>query len=203
MGHAEPLQSGQGKHRRLDDTGLALGKPGVDIAAQVDDLQIGPAMQQLRAPAQRRGADDGAAFQVGDAPHVAGDQHVACILARQEGRDGELRWLRRRHVLHAVDGGIDPAGEQRLLDLLDEQSLAARFRQGPVLDGIARGLDDDDLDGIGCRERGYDGGQRVAHQAGLRKRELAAARAQSQEGRRHGRCSSVGGRPTLEDRPCG
>ena len=39
---------------------------------------------------------------------------------------------------------IDRAGEQRLLDLLGEQPLAADLRQRPVLDAVAGGLDDDD-----------------------------------------------------------
>ena len=121
--------------------GVALGEPRVDVAAQVDDLQVGPAMQELGASAQRRGADDGALPQVGDALDVARDQHVARILARQEGGDDEARRLRRRHVLHAVHRGVDAAREQRLLDLLDEQALAAGLGQRPVLDDVARGPD--------------------------------------------------------------
>ena len=45
-----------------------------------------------------------------------------------------------------MHGEIDAAVEQRLLDLLGEQALAAHFRQRPVLDGIARGADDDEFD---------------------------------------------------------
>ena len=166
MGDAQPLQSGQGQDGRLDDSGRALGEPCIDVAAQVDDLQVGPAMQELGATAQRRGADDGALPEVGDAFDVARDQDVAGILARQEGGDDKPRRLGRRHVLHAVDRGIDPAREQCLLDLLDEQALAA-------------GL-------VGRRQRRNRGGQSVAHQAGLGQSELAAARAEFQEGNRHG-----------------
>ena len=143
-------------------------------------------MQQLRAPAQRRGADDGALPQVGDALHVARDQHVACILARQEGADREARRLRRRHVLHAVDGGVDAARQQRFLDLLDEQALAAGLGQRPVLDGVAGGLDGHDLDGAGADKRRHGRRQRVADEARLGERQFAAARAESQKRRGHG-----------------
>ena len=114
---------------------------------------------------------------------LAGDQHVARILARQEGRDHEARRLRRRHVLHAVHGGIDAAAEQRFLDLLDEQALAAGLGQRPVLDHVAGGLDDHDLDGVGRRQRRHGRRQRVAHQAGLDERQLAAACAEAEERR--------------------
>ena len=112
--------------------------------------------RRCRSCARRRsadGADDRALPQVGDALDVARDQHVACIFARQEGGDHQPGRLRRRHVLHAVHGDVDAARQQRLLDLLDEQALAAGLGQRPVLDGIAGGLDGDDLDGIGRGQR--------------------------------------------------
>ncbi len=43
-----------------------------------------------------------------------------------------------------------------------------------------------DLDGVGAGQFGHRCGQRVAHQAGLDQSKLAATRAESQEGRRHG-----------------
>ena len=39
-----------------------------------------------------------------------------------------------------MHGEIDVAAQQRLLDLLGEQALAALLRQRPVLDGVAGGL---------------------------------------------------------------
>jgi hypothetical protein len=118
--------------------------------------------------------------QIGDAFDVARDQHVARILARQGSGDRQPGRLRRRHVLHAVHGDVDATGQHRLFDLLDEQALAAGLGQRPVLDGIARGLDDDDLDRIRRGQRRRRPRQRVAHQSGLGEGELAAARAKSQ-----------------------
>ena len=88
--------------------------------------------------------------------------------------------LRRRHVLHAVHGDVDAARQQRFLDLLDEQALAAGLGQRPVLDGIARGLDGDDLDGVGCGESGDRRGQRVRTRPAWVERERAAARAEAE-----------------------
>ena len=51
----------------------------------------------------------------------------------------------RRHVLAAVHGEVDVAGQQRVLDFLDEQALAADLRQRRVREPIAGRLDDDDL----------------------------------------------------------
>ena len=84
--------------------------------------------------------------------------------------------------------------QQRLLDLLDEQALAAGLGQRPVLDRVAGGPDGDDLDGVGRGERRHRGGERVAHQAGLGQGQLAAARAEAEEGKPW-RCSSVGRPP--------
>src|SRR5512142_2636035 len=45
-----------------------------------------------------------------------------------------------------MHGEIDAPVEQRLLDLLGEQALAADVRQRPILDAVAGGLDDDQRD---------------------------------------------------------
>ena len=52
------------------------------------------------------------------------------------GSDGEARGLQRRHVLHRVDGDVDPPAGQRLLDLAGEEALAA---ERPTAAGPAPG----------------------------------------------------------------
>ena len=143
-------------------------------------------MQQQGAAAERRRADDRALAQVGDTGGIIGDQHVTCIFARQERGNDETRRLRRRHVLHAVDGRVDAAGEHGLLDFLHEQALAARLGERTVLDRIARGLDGDDLDRVGRSQRRDGPRQSVADQTGLGEREPAAARAEPKKRCRHG-----------------
>ena len=65
----------------------------------------------------------------------------------------------RRHVLGAVHREVDVAVEQRVFDLLDEQPLAADLDERRVLQPIAGGLDDDDLDAARprCFEQRRDG----------------------------------------------
>ena len=179
---AEPLEPGQREQGRLDLAGLALGAAACrHCRAAVTISRSGRRCSSCALPAQRGGADDRTLRQVGDASDVARDQHVARILARQERGDHQPGRQRRRHVLHAVHGDIDAPRQQRLLDLLDEQALAAGFGQRPVLDRVAGGPDHHDLDRIGRGERRHGRGERVAHQAGLGQRQLAAARAEAEE----------------------
>src|SRR5204863_4169280 len=74
-------------------------------------------------------------------------------------------------VLAAVDGEVDGAFEQGILDFLDEQTLAADLRQGSIRKVVARGADDDGF--------GVDAGRGAElhrDRTGLKQRELAAAR---------------------------
>ncbi len=79
---------------------------------------------------------------------------------------------------------IDRARQQRFLDLLGEQPLAAGLAQRTVLDAVARGTDRHDLDCIfGDAMRR---GERRPRHARLRQCERAAARADAQNrGLRH------------------
>src|SRR5690606_17364139 len=91
------------------------------------------------------------------------------------GGAGEHEPLRQLagEVLRRVDREVGLAGEQRLLDLLDEARLVAgrggRGRAARPL--VAGGTDDDELDGLapGALEHPRD-------EPGLREREGAAAR---------------------------
>ena len=65
--------------------------------------------------------------------------------------------------------------EQRVLDFLDEEPLAADLRERRVLQAIARRLDDDD-----AARRAAGGGDPRRDGVGLPQRELAAARAESE-----------------------
>ena len=80
--------------------------------------------------------------------------------------------------------------EQRLLDLLGEQALAAGLGQRPVLDAVAGGADHLELDPL--RREAVRPGQRVADHAGLRQRQRAAARADPQDCGIRGRLTGLG-----------
>ena len=79
-----------------------------------------------------------------------------------------------------MDREIDAAGDQRFLDLLREQALAAGFRKRPVLDAVARGADDGDRDGGGVEA--VRGGDAVPRLVRLGEGEGRATRADDQDG---------------------
>ena len=138
------------------------------IAAKRNDAQVRAAGEDLGSAPQRGRAHDGARRQLVDALRRAGDQDVARVGARQQCRDDEPAGEGRRHVLHRVDREIDGAGQQGLLDLLDEQALAADLGQRPVLDAIARGADQLDADGVGRLQARIRRDQSLPHDLGLR-----------------------------------
>jgi hypothetical protein len=84
---------------------------------------------------------------------------------------------------------IDRTGDERLLDLLGEEALAAGIGQRPVADRIARGADDlerDLLRGNAARR------QAIAHLLRLGERQRATARADDERGRSgRGRCCGL------------
>ena len=114
---------------------------------------------------------------------MGGDQGVADIGARQEARERQALRQEGRHVLGRVNREIDPAVDQRLLDLLGEQAFAAEIGERPVAHEIARGADDHDLDRV-VRDV-VRGGERGLRGAGLPERKRAAARAEAEEGGCH------------------
>ena len=76
---------------------------------------------------------------------VRQDQGVACVFSRQHGAERQTLGKHGRHVLAAVDGDINRAVEERVLDLLDEQALATGFGQRCVREPIAGRLDHGDF----------------------------------------------------------
>ena len=173
---AQPLQSGHRQQRRIGLAGRQLAQPRLHIAAQGNDLEVRPEGQQLRLPPQRRGADGGAPRQLGDARACPGEQRVARILARQHRADDEPRGQPCRHVLHRMHRAVDAAVEQRFLDLLGEQALAADLHQLAVLHGVAGGLDRHDLNIVRSAKIGMGRRQAVAHHPRLHQRQRTPAR---------------------------
>ena len=104
-------------------------------------------------PVPMRATDDGSGLSDSrtSGPYAADTRRVPGIFALEHGADVEPVGQHRRHVLAAVHGEIDVAAEQRVLDFLHEQPLAADFGQRRFLQPIARRLDDDDLARAGRR----------------------------------------------------
>ena len=86
---SKPLQ----RRDRHDDraSGRHLRQPRLDVAAQLDELEIGADVGELRAPAHRTGGDRRAGCEVGESES---DEAVARVTALGHGGDRETR--RRR-----------------------------------------------------------------------------------------------------------
>ena len=95
-------------------------------------------------------------------------------VAQRHGGDREAEGQLRRHVLHRVNGEVDLARRERLLDLLEEKSLATDLGERNVGQSVPRGADHDGLDHDA--ERLDAAGDHPA----LRERESAAARPEPQ-----------------------
>src|SRR5437764_11121670 len=144
----------------------AFPQPRVDVPAERLDRELGLEREQLRSPSDRGGSDPHTPPKPGGAA-----ERVARILALEVRPDRKPFRVRRGHVLRGMDGDVDPAGEERLLDLLDEHApradLAERLRA--VLVAGRRDRHERDLDAVTA--------QTVGRELGLRQREAATATA--------------------------
>ena len=164
VGEPEPVEPAGGEHDRVEPALPTLAEARVDVAPHRLDRERRLEREQLGAPPDRGGPD----------PHPGADpvgsaQRVTRILARRVRADDEAVGVGRRHVLRGVDGDVDPAVEQRLLELLDEDAaladLAERLRAVAV--ACRRDRDERDLDAGPA--------QPLAGQLGLRQREPTSA----------------------------
>ena len=88
----------------------------LDVAAHVNQLKIRPAIKELGLAPQTAGADDGAFGQLHKPLVFARNESVAGRAALRHGGERQTRDGERRQVLQAMDGNIDAAVEQRVLD---------------------------------------------------------------------------------------
>ena len=201
MAQAQAAQAGIGQQDRIGLARRQLRQPGVDIAAQHLDVQVGAAVERLRLAPQAGGAQLRAQRQVFQLLRAAAQEGVARVLALGHGGDAEALGQQRRHVLHRVDRAVDAALDERLLDLLGEEALAADLQQAAILDPVARGGDDDQRrDALDVRRVRRVGAQRrgdaALHVAGLGQAELGAAGADTHLAGVGGRLRRHGGRST-------
>lgn len=140
MAHAGFAKAGKacgGEQGYVGFIRLKLGQPRGDIAAKRDDRDIGPGMEHLRGAARRARPHARTLRNRGDAGRA--DQHVAHIGARQHGGNGDFLGADGLDILHRVDGKVDLAMEQRGVEFLGPQRLAADFGERAVLDAVAAG----------------------------------------------------------------
>ena len=96
---------------------------------------------------------------------VGADERVARVVALEVGTHCETGRVGRGHVLRGVYGDVDPACEQRLLDLLHEDAALADLAERARAVAVARGRDRHERDLVTARA------EHVRGELGLRQRE--------------------------------
>ena len=125
----------------------------VDVAAQIDDFKVRPVVPQLRLTPQAAGADSRARrnpFKLRPWREIRQSRGSSRrVIAGKRQPVGNLG----RNVLHAVDRQVHRIRQERVFQLLDENSLAAELRadlfvnlsHGRGLHAVARGADANDF----------------------------------------------------------
>ena len=135
----QPAQPGSGEDDRVEVAGIELAQPGLDVAAQAEHLEIGARFADLQAAAQARGAHPGALGQLLGSRIAVRHERIGGRGALEDHRQAEPLGEVHRHVLHRVHGDIGTSVEHGVLELLDEQPLAADLGQRRIEDLVALG----------------------------------------------------------------
>src|SRR5262249_53085169 len=116
----EPFQSSDGQNNPIELPRCQFSQASVDIAAQCGEFQSREAMTQLNLAAEAA-CSNCRAWAQGLERWTIGDEGIAWIFAFGSGAERystrELEW----DILHAVDGKIDAAIQQRLVNFLREE----------------------------------------------------------------------------------
>ena len=171
VGQLEDLER---SHRHHDRTAIwHLGQASVDVAAQLDEVQIGSYRKQLRAAADGAGGHRGTH---GEALQSGTDQCIGRVPAPAERADGEPELLGAGQVLGRMCGEVSATVEHGTLHLFHEHTLAADAVQRYVLATVAHRVDEDQLDD----EAGMCRLERPSDRLGLRASLGAATRGDAQ-----------------------
>ena len=130
LGAAETVETGGGEDEGVT---LALGEfaqAGVDVAANLDEADVGAEGEELSAAARAGGADRAVVGQGVQAPVGLADPDVAGVDAGRDGGQGELRGEGGGEILEGVNSEVDATFGEGLLDLLDEDAFAVCMTPG-------------------------------------------------------------------------
>src|SRR4029453_15455452 len=126
-GQAEAGQAGRGQDDRGQLAAVDAADPAVDVAADRDQLQVGPEPVQQRDPAWAAGADPGPGPKVVQAGQAGpADEAVAGGGAPGHGGQDKGGDLGGGQVLGRVDGQVGPPVQHRLLHGYGEDALAPK-----------------------------------------------------------------------------
>ena len=179
LGSSDAVETGAGKDERIAFACFELAQAGVDVAAQLDEVEVGPQREDLGATARAVGADYGCDGQRMERPERLADEGVASVGAWRDRREGEARVELGGQIFQRMDREVDASRGEGFFYLLDEDTFAVdagRRLEAGILHAVAGGADDFDGDGVAMAA------QEFGDVVGLPERELRAARADANRG---------------------
>jgi hypothetical protein len=138
---AQAQQPGRGEHERVHVALGELAQPSVHVAPQVFQQDVGAPPEDLRPPAQARGADHSARGQ-GALPS---DEDVERARPLRDHRERDPTLVLGGQVLRRMHSEVDLSLAQRADDLLDPQPLQSRGRSLSRRPPVTRGHDRHEL----------------------------------------------------------
>src|SRR5690606_14093808 len=132
----EPYQSRGCKNGGVILALIELAQTRLDIAAQRYDVEIGTRVSELRLAARARRSNSRPPGQLCERRVTIRDKCIARVGPRQHCSERHPRGQLAGHVRHRMDSDVRMPIEDRALELFDEKSLAADFRQRTVDDSL-------------------------------------------------------------------
>ena len=174
LGEVEAVEAGGGEDEGVALALLEFAEAGVDVAADLDEGDVGAEGEDLRAAAWAGGTDAASGGEGVEGPVLFADPDVAGVGAFGDGGEGELRGEFGGEVFEGVDGEVDASLFEGFLDFFDEDAFAVEvgWRDEPgLLHAVARGADDFEFGVIASVAEG------VEDAVGLPESELGASAA--------------------------
>ncbi len=176
VGAAESVEAGAGEDQGVAGAFFKFAQAGVDVAAELDELEIGAQGQELGATTRAGGAHAAGVREGVERPVRLADEGVAGVGARRDGGEREAGVELSRQVFKGVDGEVDASSGERFFDLLDEDAFAVkagRRLESGLLHAVAGGANDLNFDFVAVFA------QRVCDVVGLPEGELRTTRSDS------------------------
>jgi hypothetical protein len=134
---AQALETGRRENNRRILAVVQFLQPRVHIAAKRLDVELRIALAQLSLAAQARGTDDAVRRHFSERRISVGHPGVTRVVALHDSRQHEAGRHVHRHILERVHCEIGAAVGHRLLELLDEKTLAADIGKRLIDNAVA------------------------------------------------------------------
>ena len=135
----QALEAGCGQHDGGVLPFVELAQPGVEVAAQWLNAQVGAQRLQQGLAAQAGGAHHCALGQLGQTGVARRHQGIARVFTLQHTGQGEAAGQLHGHVFERMHGQVGAAFFQGHFQLFDKQAFAAHLGQGAVQNLVALG----------------------------------------------------------------